>query len=604
MLFAVFARPWLFACATPAPEPAPLPLTANRAAYDEMWADARAPRTAGDGGGRLVWVDPPPPAQARDPIALGLALEVGPEGIAPGGTVTFLPSPFWGWSAPQTADAAAPGWTSLEAPAPFTLRAGDGSVIATVGARGLRAGERVVIRYQGRADRFAEAHSPLWVGVDADGDGVRAILPPLTLPIGPGPAERLVAWLPSTATPGEVVALHLAAVDADGNGPCPISAPVRLSGPPGAATLVDGVAEVPFAVPAPGVWAIDAVVDGLTPASTNPLVARADVVPILWADLHLHSWLSDGSADPAQIYRYARDVAGLDVAAVTDHDHWGMAFLDADPTAQAQIAAATDAAYVPGRFVTAHGYEWTSWAYGHRHVLWFDHPRPWRSSLDPRFDTPAELHAAWAGAPAIVVRHHPAGGPVAIDWSFPIDPALEPVVEISSVHGQSESAAMSGAIYDPVPAAFADRALARGARFGWIGSTDAHDGHPGRPGGLAALEGAERTRASVLATIRARRVYATNGPRIVLRFAVGDTPMGGTRPAGVAEATVRVVGTAPIDHVELVHTRVGVIGSRPGDGSALLYATFPVDPAAGDGVYVRVVQEDGGLAWASPVFFD
>ncbi|MEQ1507054.1 MAG: hypothetical protein ABMB14_32805, partial [Myxococcota bacterium] len=95
----------------------------------------------------------------------------------------------------------------------------------------------------------------------------------------------------------------------------------------------------------------------------------------------------------------------------------------------------------------------------------------------------------------------------------------------------------------------------------------------------------------------------TNGPRIVLRVTVGDAPLGGViRGTDPVDVTVRVVGTAPIDRIELVRS-AGVVGSRRGDGSTALFATFPVEPLAGDVVYVRVVQVDGGLAWSSPVSF-
>ena len=44
---------------------------------------------------------------------------------------------------------------------------------------------------------------------------------------------------------------------------------------------------------------------------------------VLWADLHGHSAFSDGTGPPEDYFLYARDVAALDVAALTDHDHWG-----------------------------------------------------------------------------------------------------------------------------------------------------------------------------------------------------------------------------------------------------------------------------------------
>ena len=66
-------------------------------------------------------------------------------------------------------------------------------------------------------------------------------------------------------------------------------------------------------------------------------------------------------------------------------------------------------------------------------------------------------------------------------------------------------------------------ALERGYRLGFVGSGDSHDGHPGLvhlasggSGGLAGILAKARTREAVLEALRARRVYATNGPRIVL----------------------------------------------------------------------------------------
>lgn len=607
---------WLLACTSPDP----IPATANRETWAEMTADLAAPRSAADGGGTLTARSAPARVEAGAPIALEVELEVGPEGIAVGGVISVIPSPFWGWTPPQTSAPGAPGYTTLSAPDGVQLALEDfgGLVLATVRGRALAPGERVAIGYgvgnTARADRFAERSPALWVAVDGDGDGVRSVIPhPIEVEVVPRPAAQLVVTLPSTAEPGAVVELRIAAVDAVGNGPAPLDPPtVTVTAPgleaPVEVALVDGLAVVPVRAAAEGVYR--AAVDGAVSGRSNPMVVRAGVVPILWADLQIHSAASDGTGDVAGLYRYAREVAGLDVAAVTDHDHWGMVALDRAPDRVAAAMAATDAADDPGRFVAVPGYEWTSWLHGHRHVLWFDHPGPWASSLDPATDTPAELHALLAGRDVVVIRHHPAGGPVAVDWSFPVDPVLEPVVEIASVHGQSGSPGLPGPIYDPAPGAWVEQQLADGAWFGLVGSTDGHDGHPGLAqlaggsGGLCALEGASPTRGSVLETLRARRVYATNGPRIVLRVDAGGATMGSTLPggAGPVPLDVRVVGTAPIERIELVR-RSGVVGSAPGAG-AVAHAAFEVDPIPGDRVWVRVIQVDGGLAWSSPIAFE
>ena len=51
---------------------------------------------------------------------------------------------------------------------------------------------------------------------------------------------------------------------------------------------------------------------------------------------------------------------------------------------------------------------------------------PVLSSIDPSYETPALLWGALRGGQALTVAHHPAGGPVPIDWSIPPDPELEP----------------------------------------------------------------------------------------------------------------------------------------------------------------------------------
>src|SRR6266487_4863693 len=48
--------------------------------------------------------------------------------------------------------------------------------------------------------------------------------------------------------------------------------------------------------------------------------------PLVHADLHNHTWLSDGRGDPGQAFACLRE-AGLDVAAITDHSRWASAFL-------------------------------------------------------------------------------------------------------------------------------------------------------------------------------------------------------------------------------------------------------------------------------------
>jgi hypothetical protein len=262
--------------------------------------------------------------------------------------------------------------------------------------------------------------------------------------------------------------------------------------------------------------------------------------------------------------------------------------------------------------VTLLGYEWTSWIHGHRHVLYFRDQGRVMDSVEPGYESPRQLWAALAGEPALTFAHHSAGGPIATNWTIPPDPVLEPVTEIVSVHGSSEAPDTPGIIYDAVPGNSVRDALARGYRLGFVGSGDSHDGHPGLAGlaspsaGLAAILAESATREAVLEALRARRVYATNGPRILLRASLGGRPMGAVFDApgaGAAETfAVRVTADAPLERVDIV--RAGqVVEQIACDGLEDFRFSRQLERLrAGEYLYVRAVQKNGGAAWSSPFF--
>jgi hypothetical protein len=604
---------------------------ANRALVAELAADRVRPRHPADGGGR-AWLEEGPPggARASEPGRFVFVYEAGTLGIAAGGTLLFQVPPYWGWSTPQVEEEGAPGWTEVSteaadlALAPATVDIG--LLAIGIGGRALAAGERVRIAYGAGpagavADRFAERESRFFFGVDGDGDGVRAWLAESpSIDVLPGPAARLVLHLPATARPGEPFALRAAVLDAAGNAGAAFEGTLRLVLPPGALGPAElrvgagarGLAHAELRLPSFGIVRVRAEgPDGLV-AESNPCVVTPDAPRVLFGDLHGHSNLSDGTGTPEDFYAYARDVAALDVAALTDHDHWGIPFLDETSAHWRRIEAAALGFHEPGRFVTLLGYEWTSWIFGHRHVLHFEDAAELRSSADERFDTPRELWGALAGAPALTFAHHSAGDPVATDWSIAPDPVLEPVTEIASVHGSSESIDSAWPVRGMLEGNTVRDALARGYRLGLVGSGDSHDGHPGLAqlaspgsGGLAGILAPEATREAVLAALRARRVYATNGPRIVLDVTLDGAPMGAVLPAGAGKAlVVRLAAPGPLEAVELVG-RGGVLAATPAEGErSLAFEAEPPALGAGDFLYVRVRQRDGGTAWSSPFFFE
>ena len=495
--------------------------------------------------------------------------------------------------------------------------------------RDLVEGEEITIDYGAGslgalADRFAESRSCFFFAVDGDGDGVRALVDdPLCVEVRADIAARLVLTLPSTSRLGERARLTLAVLDASGNRVSNWSGPVQLTGSPGVEipeVLVfeqqhSGIREIHFLVPSSEVIQVAASADGGVKGASNPMVVDSSLPRILWADLHGHSGLSDGTGTPKDYFRYARDVAALDVVALTDHDHWGMQPLAVHPELWEEIRRETELFHRPGEFVTLLGYEWTSWIHGHRHVLYFSDQGRVLSSIDPSYESPLQLWEALRGTDTLTFAHHSAGGPVATNWQIPPDPELEPVTEIVSVHGSSESMDSPASIYSPVSGNFVRDVLDRGFQLGFVGSGDGHDGHPGlahlnaASGGVAAILSQELTRSAVLEALRSRRVYATNGPRIVLQVSLAGHPMGSVIDAlainnarpGDARLVVTAIGQGTLQQIDLIRPGTG-IESIPCDGSKCQISSVVSEVQAGDYLYVRVLQTDGGAAWSSPYF--
>lgn len=642
---------------------------------EELRADLLRPRSTADGGGTATVEALRGPAVAGSPGSWRIVYTAGPAGVAVGGTVHLQVSPFWGWSTPQTERPEALGYTTVETAAAgveLSAETLDRQLLAIgVGGRPFAAGQEVVITYGAGpagalADRYAERESRFWVAVDGDGDGVRELIGESpAVDVMPGPPARLLLHLPSTARPGDRVELTAALVDAAGNGWPAASGTLELRLPAGVAPVESkagsaaegerlvslglaledrGRLVVPLRLSAEAGGVIrlrgrltGAADDSGFEAESNPLVVSAAGRRILWADLQNHSGLSDGSAIPDDLLRYAREVAALDAAAVTDHDHWGMRFMDGEPSIWRRTLDAADALNEPGRFVALAGYEWTNWVEGHRHVVFFEPTAEAAaglllSAIDERYDEPRELWAGLENARALTFAHHSAGAPIATDWSRPPPAGLEPVTEIVSVHGSSEAADAPGMVVrNALAGNFVRDALDRGYRLGFVGSSDGHDGHPGLghlaspSGGVAAILSDEATREGIHEALLARRTYATNGPRIVVRASYAGWPIGAGVPAagaaagavgpiaGVPQETlvVRAIAPGEIARIEVV-SRQGAAGKGAltgeapcGEGERECSLTVPLPGfQAGGYLYLRVVQTDGGAAWTSPFFFE
>lgn len=634
--------------AQPTPQDGPgVSLDAKLETNQMLREDLEAERHPSDGGGK-AWLTAhgradgsPGPLRAGEFARLEIVYEAGPLGIDVGGELHFQVSAFWEWDPPQNIRPDQRGYTEVRTDADGVELSpswyGTDVLAIGIGGRKLEAGERIEITYGAgpigaKVDAFAERDARLWFAVDGNGDGIRKFIDdPATVDIAAAAAARLLIVVPTSLEPGESFQAFISIVDHVGSAGVPFAGRVELEVPEGiqlpkivelkrsdgGRRQISGVAE------RAGIHRIRgrALADGAAEsealfADANPIVVEAGIHHLRWADLHGHSQLSDGTGTPDDYFTYAREIAGLDIASLTDHDHWGIQFLDAHPWKWQLIRDTVKAHHKPGLFVTLLGYEWTSWLHGHRHVLYFEEEGEVFSSMDPRYETPAQLWDALRGRAAMTFAHHSAGGPVSTNWSYPPDPILEPITEVVSVHGSSEAADSPAGIYNPVPGNYVRDALDRGYRFGFIGSGDGHDGHPGAShlanpdgGGLAAIFVEELSRESVLEALRARRTYATNGARSWLEVSIAGHPMGSILDAASSSGAktqtlrIRVVGEGPISRIDIV--RSGSVASVDAKGQ-LEWSIEREIPrlTAGEYHYVRVVEQRGGLAWSSPIYAD
>lgn len=335
----------------------------------------------------------------------------------------------------------------------------------------------------------------------------------------------------------------------------------------------------------------------------DPAMARG--LKSFFGDIQQHSAHSDGVGSAEEVYLRARDIYGDDFVALTDHE----AFLGkrTGPGEWRYLQDVADRFNDPARFATLIAYEWTGRAYpgpGHKCVYL------------PKRDLPILSRDVLPEGRALVEAIREIGGiasPHHIGWTGcdedGHDPIGQPVWEICSCHGCYEHADHPLGQRGEHHHQLVDAMLARGHRFGFTASSDSHGllYHHGEARkrdpyrtGLTAILAPELSREAIFEALKARSCYATSGAKIRLDFTGDGRPMGSEFEAkGAAVRFIgRAVGEGPLRAIELIGpgARVLAEGEVSGDQGALDVSISA--PYA----YLRVIQDDGEMAWASPIF--
>ena len=328
-------------------------------------------------------------------------------------------------------------------------------------------------------------------------------------------------------------------------------------------------------------------------------------------DLHRHTDLSADSqrdGDILMAYRYALDAGALDFLAVTDHSGAErLHYYKYQWWKTRQIATMFNQ---PGRFATFFGYERTvTFPGGHRNVI------STRREMQPVLISDEEFTGAesWSERlyPSLIkngdiaIAHTTAGGG-GTDWRDN-DPRAEPVVEVfQALRGSYEEENSPGKARTTASAGFVWNAWEKGWRIGLLANSDHESTHQS----YACVWASELSNTAILDAIKQRRTYAASD-NMVLRFearAKDGSPlkMGGEMNASRSpELSLQVETPAPVESLEIIRSGEIVYSAEPRAADISVSFRDESSPREGSAHYhVRLVQEDGQIAWSSPIWID
>ena len=417
-----------------------------------------------------------------------------------------------------------------------------------------------------RAQTFRERGCEWRLFVDPFGTELYSVLEPSpTFDVVGGELHRLVAIAPTTVAPGAPFEALVKAEDRWGN-PC-----ARFAGEVELTAVGAAVEGLPPSVSfrrgelcvarlsglrltaAADETRLRAVHAGCSAESNVIRALRAGEPKTFWGDLHGQTRATVGTGTIEEYFEFGQHVALLDMMCHQAND-----FQVTEQEWQ-RLRREIDRVHEDGCCVIFVGYEWSGMTPGggDRNVMFRgDAASLHRSShaeVDDMSDAATdcfpvtELFGRFQRRPDVMLIPH-IGGRYADIVGFH-DPSLEHVIEIYSDWGRFEW--------------LLEDALRQGYRVGFVANSDGHKGRPGAShpgastfgayGGLTCVLADALTREAVFDAIRQRRCYAvTAAQRIHVELRVNDLPMGAeARSSGPVRITGRVVGTAPIERVDV-----------------------------------------------------
>lgn len=361
-------------------------------------------------------------------------------------------------------------------------------------------------------------------------------------------------------------------------------------------------------------------------------------VSLYWGLLHGESEKFDATENIEPCLRHLRDEKGLQFYASSPFESAEETPADAWKLISQHLSEFNE----DSRFTTFLGFQFVGEGKeeGVCQILYAKEGKPILRKKDAKTNSLKKLYKSVSSKDLIAIPSFTMAKGFETDFSA-FDPEFERVVEIYNAWGSSECLAKEGNL-KPIHASSKSgvaeselgsvvNALRKNCRFGFVaGGLDDRGIYSGLydsnqtqyTPGLTAILAASQTREALFEALKKRSCYATTGARIILGFAIAGASMGSelsvkSKPGLALNRHISgyVAGTTPVKEVTILRNGTPLKTLHPKD----YHFDFTYDdmedlsksllPSLGDRppfvfYYLRVVQEDGHIAWSSPIWID
>jgi len=372
---------------------------------------------------------------------------------------------------------------------------------------------------------------------------------------------------------------------------------------------------------------------------SSPIRCFADNTShLFWGLLHGESEKIDSTENIDSCLRHMRDEKSLNYFSSSHFENIEETPNELWKSVQQTLAEFDEA----DRFTTLTGFQWvgTPMEEGVRQFVYLKDGKQIFRRKDPKYSSLKKIYKLFSPKELLSIPSFSMGKGFEYDFNE-YDPLFERVVEIYNSWGSSECTEKEGNPY-PIEGSgkntikassegSVQKALQRNCRFGFVGgglddrgfySPLFESDQTQYPAGLTGIIADEHTRSSLADALYNRSCYATTGERIIVGLSLAGTNMGSEINTAHKQGLLvnrhlsgYVAGTTKLEKIEII--RNGKVIHTINPDKYYLDFTYddmtPLDKVTIDNkdkkppfvyYYIRVTQEDGHMAWSSPIWVD